>query len=149
MLWQRCRKRCLHKVGVLHAVEDGDLIDESLARILIHDLVLLQDLHRHRFLRVPLDREHHLAERALPDGFDEGVVADRLHVGGEVPCGGRRGGYGGGRGVAPRLRPAEKRGGHSPSVGDEHKLNRWDAITWSTGSYGTDDMMDFDLLMMT
>jgi hypothetical protein len=63
---------------VLHAVQDGDLVHQPRPRVLVDDLVLLQDLHRHRLARVALDREHHLAERAVADRLEQRVVAHGL-----------------------------------------------------------------------
>ena len=63
---------------VLHTVQDGDLVHQPRPRVLVDDLVLLEDLHRHRLARVPLDREHHLAERAVADRLEQRVVAHCL-----------------------------------------------------------------------
>ena len=68
----------LYEIWVLHAMQDGDFVDEPLPRVLVGDLVLLEDLHRHRLTRVPLDRQHHLPKGALPDRLDERVIAYRL-----------------------------------------------------------------------
>ena len=69
----------VEEVGMLDAVQDGDLVHQPLLRVFVRDLVLLQHLDRHRLARVPLHGQHHLAKRALPHCLEQRVVADRLH----------------------------------------------------------------------
>ena len=71
----------VQQVGVLHAVEDGNLVHEPLPRVVVRDLALLQHLDSHRLASVPLHRQHDLAERALPHRLEQGVVADGLRLG--------------------------------------------------------------------
>ena len=58
---------------MLHALEDGNLIDQSLPCVVVDNLLLLEDLDGDRLARVPLDGRPHLAKGALADDLEQRV----------------------------------------------------------------------------
>ena len=61
---------------VLHAVQDGDLVHQPRPRVLVDDLVLLQDLHCDFLTSQVMYTLFDLAKGTLPDGFTDKILPD-------------------------------------------------------------------------
>jgi hypothetical protein len=67
-------------VGVVDHPHDADFLLDLCGRVLLLDLVLVQDLDRHGFVRLNVDGTFDFPKRTFPQRLMEHVLADRLAV---------------------------------------------------------------------